>query len=392
MNLLRFLAYLCIQFYHRKEARTMTIKKQPNGNWMARVSYKDTAGKYKQKSKYTFKTKKEAQLWENKMNQQTFDGISIGENPIFSDYFLQWFYTYKEQKVMPATRLGYLLTHKKINEYFFDLPLKDITRMDYQKFINDYGQNHAVATVKKRHKHIRSCIKEALVSGMMIKDFTYKVEIVGLEGKKEEKKFLSEKETKKLISSLKDDNSLSRKMAILALGTGMRYAEIAGLTYDSVNTSEQTLLIDKAWDYSLQKFKQTKTKNSRTIKLEPSLLKDLNILIIEQKKKQLKGSLTNPHSLVFAKYNGIPPTNNAANKSLRRACNRAAIKEITFHSLRHTHVSILLYKGMDLFTIAKRVGHSSTTTTADVYAHVIEEMQNKSDRISDNAMKELFSL
>lgn len=101
--------------------------------------------------------------------------------------------------------------------------------------------------------------------------------------------------------------------------------------------------------------------------------------------------MTNPHKLLFAQYDGTPPTNDAANKSLKRACKRAGVQVITFHSLRHIFVSIHIYKGMELTTIAKRVGHKSAKTTAEFYAHIIEEMENKSDELSNSIIKELFS-
>lgn len=50
-----------------------------------------------------------------------------------------------------------------------------------------------------------------------------------------------------------------------------------------------------------------------------------------------------------------------------------------FHSLRHTHTSILLYKGADLYAISQRLGHSNMSITAKVYAHMIDELKAKTD-------------
>lgn len=371
----------------------MSVKQSDDKSWYSRVSYKSN-GKYKTKSKFGFKTKKEALLWEQAIKVKLEDGETATAESSFADYFLKWYEVYKKNKVSLSTQSNYRATHHKIESHFGTKRLNQISKIDYQKFLNEYGKTLSVGTMKKTNKQIRSCIQDAVHHGDIKKDFTYKVELTGTESKSESSKFLSQKEAKLLIESLTDehkDMSLTRRMATLALATGMRYSEIAGLTYNRLNFKDNTILIDRTWDARSNKFKPTKTNNSRVIKVENSLMQELQEFTVNQKKLQLSTYMINPEKLVFAKYDGIPPTNDSANKSLRKACKRAGIKEITFHSLRHTHVSILLYNGMDLSSIAKRVGHRSTTTTADTYAHIIEELQNKSDKLSDNAMKELFS-
>ena len=51
--------------------------------------------------------------------------------------------------------------------------------------------------------------------------------------------------------------------------------------------------------------------------------------------------------------------------------------EISVHGLRHTHASLLLFAGVSTASVAKRLGHSSTTTTQKVYLHVIQELENQ---------------
>lgn len=362
--------------------------------WYARVSYKSD-GKYKHKSKYGFRTQKEALLWEQKIQSQIQSGINIGVNPSFAEYYLSWFETYKKQKVAPATIVNYLSTYKKIKEYFKDDKLKSISRHHYQKFLNYYAENLAKATIQKLNKHIRACVQDAIQNGIMQRDFTYKAEIIGLESKSNELKYLSEKDSKLLISALKsdsDDSMTTRHMALLALATGLRFSEIVGLRYESLNFKDCTLKVTNAWDYKNNNFKDTKNKESvRTLKVEPSIMASLQSFVSRQKERQLSRKIRNPKHLVFAQFNGSPPTNNAANKTLRRACKRAGIQSITFHALRHTHVSILLYRGMEITAIAKRIGHASPSTTMEVYVHVIKELQHKSDKVSDAAVAALFS-
>lgn len=89
----------------------------------------------------------------------------------------------------------------------------------------------------------------------------------------------------------------------------------------------------------------------------------------------------NDNDLVFINQFGNVPTSNAVNKKLRELLKACSInkKGYHFHSLRHTHVALLLYNGVDIYAISKRLGHSDLTTTTRKYAYMIDELKSKSD-------------
>ena len=62
---------------------------------------------------------------------------------------------------------------------------------------------------------------------------------------------------------------------------------------------------------------------------------------------------------------------------LERHCNRAKISVISVHGLRHTHASVLLLAGVSIASVARRLGHSSMTTTQKTYLHIIRELENQ---------------
>ena len=78
---------------------------------------------------------------------------------------------------------------------------------------------------------------------------------------------------------------------------------------------------------------------------------------------------------------GTIPNSNAVNKVLRKQLGKLGIKKkgFHFHSLRHTHVALLLFKGVDLYSISKRLGHSNMSITANTYAYMLDELKQKSD-------------
>jgi integrase len=69
--------------------------------------------------------------------------------------------------------------------------------------------------------------------------------------------------------------------------------------------------------------------------------------------------------------------NSTANDVLGRYCKAANVPVISVHGLRHTHASILLFAGVSIASVARRLGHASMTTTQKTYLHIIQELENK---------------
>lgn len=81
--------------------------------------------------------------------------------------------------------------------------------------------------------------------------------------------------------------------------------------------------------------------------------------------------------------------NSTVNNILARHCKECNIPVISIHGLRHTHASLLLFTGVSIASVARRLGHSSMTTTQKIYLHIIQELENKD---IDLVMRSLSSL
>ena len=81
--------------------------------------------------------------------------------------------------------------------------------------------------------------------------------------------------------------------------------------------------------------------------------------------------------------------NSTINNILARHCKAADISVISVHGLRHTHASLLLFAGVSIASVARRLGHASMTTTQKTYLHIIQELENKD---VDLVMRSLSSL
>ena len=86
---------------------------------------------------------------------------------------------------------------------------------------------------------------------------------------------------------------------------------------------------------------------------------------------------------------GCKVYNSTVNDLLRRRCKEANIPIISIHGLRHTHASLLLFAGVSIASVARRLGHASMTTTQKTYLHIIHELENKD---IDLVMRALSSL
>lgn len=356
------------------------IKKIKNGKWQARVSWRDN-GTLKQKSKSSFKTKVEANKWANSFLNSVYNGTAVVDNVSFYQYYKDWFETYKQPRISKVTANTYRIVGNRIYSFFGQKKINSITRRDYQRFINEYGSNHAPETMKKMNSIIKACVKSALIDNKIKVDFTENVELVSDKTKIVKVEYLSLNEIQKLISFLKDNldhRYTANYMILTAIYTGMRLGEISALTWEDIDFNNKTITIDKSWDYIYGTgFKPTKTESSnRTIRVSDSLLKCL---------KDLK---VNKSDMVFTNYVGTIPTSNGVNKQLRHAMKKCDIEKnnFHFHSLRHSHVALLLYFGVDLYSISRRLGHSDLTTTSKKYAYLIDELKAKSDDHIENIL------
>jgi integrase len=66
-------------------------------------------------------------------------------------------------------------------------------------------------------------------------------------------------------------------------------------------------------------------------------------------------------------------------------CKKAGVPIISVHCLRHTHASLLIFAGVSIASIAKRLGHSSVSTTQETYLHIIKELESQdNDKIMNH--------
>ncbi|GHP13735.1 integrase [Lentilactobacillus fungorum] len=361
-----------------------------HNTWQVRVSYKDKTGKRKSISKSGFKTKKMAQEYGTSLEYEYGHGGQLEDKNVgFVNYFIDWYQTYREPSLSENTKTKYIYTINVITEFFGETRLNDVTRSAYQNFLNVYGQGddtkkhpaHAKATVEKVNTHIRAAVENAVNDGVINRDFTMNTKVVYDKKHTREIKYLNEIDAKRLISYLKThlNDSVVFGMCYTGLVTGMRASEVAGLTWDCIDKENLTLDINKSWNFKQFKFGPTKNPSStRVIEIIPDLISVLaHVKFLQNTQLKLKHQ-QNKKNLVFMTKAFTVPDYNTINKELRVALQGAGIKQdLTFHGLRHTHASLLLYDKIAIPYISKRLGHKNVDTTIKTYLHITQELQSK---------------
>ena len=300
---------------------------------------------------------------------------------LFCDYYAQWVHIYKEGAIRKVTLNKYMMTISWLKKLIPNLALSDMTRIAYQKLLNDYAKEHERQTTMDFHHQLKGAILDAVDEGFINRDPTRNVIIKGKTPTEKKIKYLNQFELHTLLSGLNLGKDINWDWFILLVAkTGMRFSEAIALTPKDFDFSHQSLSISKTWDYKGEGgFLPTKNKSSvRKIQIDWQTVVQFSEL--------LKG--LSDEQPIFVK-NNQKVYNSTVNDILERHCKKAKIPIISIHGLRHTHASLLLFAGVSIGSVARRLGHASMTTTQKTYLHIIHELENQD---VDLIMKSLAGL
>jgi len=188
-------------------------------------------------------------------------------------------------------------------------------------------------------------------------------------------KYFSKKTYLQVLNLLKFEPIKYRTIIEFSLKTGLRKSEVFGLTWYDLDTKENIITINKSRNY-LNKYgmiiKETKNNSSnRRIYISKKIVA---LLLSYKREKELdKMHKIKADEFIFDDINFNTITLWFKNWQKKNSINPI----ITFHDLRHTHATLLLAQGIDAKTISSRLGHSSITTTLNIYAHVLKDLDKK---------------
>jgi integrase len=201
-----------------------------------------------------------------------------------------------------------------------------------------------------------------------------------------------------LIEQVRDllaqaEGDLYEALYVLAVHTGMRWGEIAGLQWQDVDLQKGVIHVRRAqrevYDPSAKKgskyrieLAEPKTKSGRrSIRIGAGTVEALSA------HRTLLGASPLPHVRVFTTPTGAPlRRSNFGRKQWHPLLDRAGLSRMGFHSLRHTMATTGLTNGLHAKVIQERLGHSRISQTLDTYSHVIPELHEEAASVLEDAL------
>lgn len=291
----------------------------------------------------------------------------VKKTDLFCNYYAKWITVYKKGAIRKVTLDKYLMTQRWLEKLVPELKLCDLNRITYQQILNDYASYHERQTTMDFHHQLKGAVLDAVDEGLIERDPTRKAIIKGKTPIEKKIKYLNQFELHTLLTNLELGAKVNWDWFILLVAkTGMRFSEALALTPKDFDFAHQTLSISKTWDYKGEGgFLPTKNKSSvRKIQIDWQTVIQFTELV--------KDLPENEPIFVSKKV-----YNSTVNDILKRHCESVNIPIISIHGLRHTHASLLLFAGVSIASVARRLGHASMTTTQKTYLHIIQELENK---------------
>lgn len=339
------------------------------------ISYKNSDGEWKQKSKQGFSSKKEAKRAADEMLEKLketvkyqintdYENITFKE---FSEIHLEHLKLYKEANTIELYKLA-LKHFSAIN----NIKLIKITTLDIQRCVDNMikkGLKHSsISTYLARIKVIfKASVEQYKIIISSPVDNVY----VKMDKEDSNKKALTKAEFDLLIK--KTTNPKYKVMFLLAGTCGLRMGEIIGLTWNDINFKTAKLNVNKQWKYLGSKqcgFGELKSKNSyRTVPIPKDTLQALQ--------EFKKHSVTDVYNrvIIYSRVQGI--------SNLLKGYFKRVGFDITIHELRHTYATRLIANGVDFKTAAKLLGHE-VDQTLKTYSHVTDDMLLNASNVIKN--------
>ncbi len=258
--------------------------------------------------------------------------------------------------------------------------------------ISQHKEKLAFETTSKIKRTVRAILAQAKKQ-RLIQDNWASADFINFPKKPSKTiNYLNDEQAKLFYATVSglDDIRVRTAMSVL-LFTGCRRGELCGLEWSDIDLSNATLTIRRSV-VAVNGFgtitKEPKTDTSkRTLSIPSVLVKCL----VEYKQwydnmaVQLGDAWVHSDRLLV-QWNGNPLSPGTVGVWLNKTLDKAGLAHITVHSIRHTNITLQIASGVPLVTVSGRAGHARTSTTTDIYSHLLKS----SDRAAATALDNIF--
>lgn len=349
-----------------------SFKKLGTDNWQVSFYCKDYLGNNKKYKKSGFRTKSLANEYANDFITKMNGSSEVMLFTVIDEYLeyakdklkFNTFRNYQSVKSNIISKAQNIKLYSVDEKYIFELLEKFNSTPSSKKLIKillslifDYSKIHYNIKINP------------------IKNLVYKKTVKEKEVKLKEKEIWTLEEFKVFISKLDsiytNYSTVKRYNLIYKLlyFTGMRIGELCGLQKKDIDTINKTININKT-RLTNGGINSPKTiSGKRIIQIHTSLNNELE--------EYLKTIPDVENGFLF-------PSIYSIQSMFRTALSKTDLPKMTLHGFRHSHVSFLISKGVDIVEISKRLGHSNPNITLSIYSHFYKDKDNTIVDILEN--------
>lgn len=309
----------------------------------------------------------------------------LTSNIKFEELSEHWFEEYAKTNLKRTTLKMMRMLTSRVYPVFGHMRIDKITHHHIQAFIDDLAKNgknkrtDEPLSVKTliHHLNFLSDIFNYAVRLEIISDSPCKNIMLPKRDKKEKSIYTIE-EIEQLLKMLETQPIKYRAFFTLAIYSGFRRGELLGLEWKDIDWENEVISVRRTSNYSkgVGYYTDTpKTKKSiRSLKLPTVVFDVLRLLQQENNtRKHELGSKWVENDRLFVQQNGKPMSTHTAYDWLKRFCDKNDFRFCDIHSMRHFNASCLINAGVDAAAVSAALGHSTISTTTNIYTHVFSD-------------------
>lgn len=344
--------------------------------------------------------RKKAEAFASVFEKECRDGIKTDNRQRFDGY-CDYVIGLKEQRGVKhstivrykelTTRIYPVIGHIKLCDLRVD-HLNDLyTSLSADGLNKKTGGKLSTKTIIEHHRLISTVLEQAFKERLVIFNVARQAELPRME--KKDVNYFQPEQIEAIRNALENEQPKWKMLVHLLLITGARRGEILGLKWDKVDFDKNRIYICNSILYSSDRgvYEDTpKTeKSKRFVTLPLETISELKAYKQYQAQEFFKNGI--PQSIngyVFSQIDGTAMHPDSVTDYLKKFSKKYNLPHINAHAFRHTMASMLYFNGVDSVSISKRLGHAQVSTTANIYAHIIEEAdQRNADILSDIFLK-----
>lgn len=309
-------------------------------------------------------------------------GSSANGNMSVSDFMDEWVRMYVDANLKLSTKKNYTkIISKQIKPRIGGYRLSSVTPTTVQEMVNAlHGEGYSKSYISLVRVVTTTALRYA-VKMRYLKDNPAADVVTPKASRKARKREVVPQSAMRAI--LRRFEGTPHHLPILiGYHTGLRIGEVYGLTWDNVDFQNKTITVDKQINQYKREwyFSPPKTSSSnRTILVGDTLMKALKEAYDAQQaeRSELGRFYQETRNLVNAKRGGGFYTTNSFAYVSRIIHNELGFEDFDFHSLRHTHATMLIEAGANIKDVSERLGHTSIETTLQIYTHKTKRMEKE---------------